>query len=145
MKAIEILRKVRDFYNIPGNLPAYDTELKACKYYMSDNQRCAVGCLLEPKQAKELQDKVGQKAFTNILSKTFIHPQAWIIQNLLLELIPEDMSEHEGKEFIADLQAVHDDESRNFVKGETTNFGTCLYNRMLLMYPHLQPDQVQSE
>lgn len=108
MKRIEIINKVKEFYNTPGNGAGIDA-LGSCSYYVSDTSKCAIGCLVEDAQVLvDFQDA------HNIYSVEGIYTLASNLRDektlsQIRPLLPEDLDDVDGQlRFLSDLQSAHD-------------------------------------
>lgn len=100
----QVVSKVIEFYK-NGGLPGYDTNNETCAYYISDNRRCAIGCLLPAGVAKELQQHNGENNLVPSVYYLYSHLHCFpeSVQSVLKPLF-----EQVGQPFLSDLQIIHD-------------------------------------
>lgn len=110
MKAREIIEKQIEFYSRPETqlgwrLLSLDSKRGQCQYFVTENQRCAIGCLLKPETAAEVERLRPGRVITELLEG-----EHQLDEHLaeLQGLLPEDMTTRVGMEFLRCLQRLHD-------------------------------------
>lgn len=159
MNTQEILDKVLDFYHDPNNLGGYEKidNTTRCKYYISANSKCAIGCLLSDAEFfqklldawHEYRKSEGYSMYSimdicySVFDKSFPDYTADMmveIRNMITAILPEDLPTFESQvNFLSAVQTSHDIAANHKVTKEEflKDFVTRLKCKLTSGFPQL--------